>query len=119
MHLFPDFEPDDNRRPDILIRNPYGSSRQIIIDVAVTVIDSTTRTNDDKPDQPVVARRKQKTRKYRPTAIANGLDFHAPSFSYAAEWTWLSKIFFFNVGKRCEGSRATERPSERNNITRM
>ena len=23
MHLFSDFEPNDNRRPDILIRNPY------------------------------------------------------------------------------------------------
>ena len=34
MRLFSDFEPDDNRRPDILIRNPYGGGRQIIIDVA-------------------------------------------------------------------------------------
>ena len=47
MHLFSDFEPDDNRRPDILIRNPYGGGKQIIIDVAVTGIDGTTRTNDD------------------------------------------------------------------------
>ena len=60
MHLFPDFEPDDNRRPDILIRNPYGGGRQIIIDVAVTGIDGTARTNNNKPDQVVIARRKQK-----------------------------------------------------------
>ena len=85
MSLFSDFEPDDNRRPDILIRNPYGGGKQIIIDVALTGIDGTTRTNDDKPDQPIVARRKQKTRKYRPTAIANGLDFRAASFSYAGQ----------------------------------
>ena len=56
---FSDFEPDDNRRPDILIRNPYGGGKQIIIDVALTGIDGTTRTNNDKADQPVIARRKQ------------------------------------------------------------
>jgi hypothetical protein len=48
MRLFSDFEPDDNRRPDILIRNPYGGGRQIIIDVAVTGIDGTARTNNNK-----------------------------------------------------------------------
>ena len=28
MNHFSDFEPDDNRRPDILIRNPYGGGKQ-------------------------------------------------------------------------------------------
>jgi hypothetical protein len=74
-------------RPDILVRNPYGGGKQIIIDAALTLtgIDSTTRTNDDEPDQPVIARRKQKTRKYRPTAKLNGFDFCAASFSYAGQ----------------------------------
>ena len=27
MHMFSDLEADDNRRPDILIRNPYGGGR--------------------------------------------------------------------------------------------
>ena len=85
MHIFHNHEPDDNRRPDILIRNPYGGGKQIIIDVALTGIDGTNQTNDDKADQPVVARRKQKTRKYRPIAKLNGLDFRATSFSYAGE----------------------------------
>ena len=88
MNLFSDFEPDDNRRPDILIliRNPYGGGKQIIIDVAVTGIDGTTRTNDgDKPEQPLVARRKQKKRKYGRTAKLNGFDFFAASFSYAGQ----------------------------------
>ena len=44
--------------PNILIRNPCGGSKQIIIDVAVTGIDVTTRTNDDKPDQPLDVREK-------------------------------------------------------------
>ena len=63
-YLFSDFEPDDNRRTDILVRNPYGNGKQIIIDVAVTGIDSTTRTNDDKPDQPLDARTNEKEQKY-------------------------------------------------------
>ena len=73
IHLFSDFEPGDNCRPDILIRNPYGGGRQIIIDVAVTGIDGTARTNNNKPSQPIIARRKQKTRKYGPIADANHL----------------------------------------------
>jgi len=50
MYIFSNHEPDDNRRPDILIRNPYGGGEQIIIDVAVTGIDGTTRKYDDKPN---------------------------------------------------------------------
>lgn len=61
MHIFSNHEPDDNRGPDILIRNPYGGGKQTIIDVAVTGIDGTTRTNDGKAYQLVIARRKQKT----------------------------------------------------------
>ena len=85
MNLFSDFEPDDNRRPDILIRNPYGGGKQIIIDVAVTGIDGTTRTNDDKPEQPLVVRRKQKKRKHGRTAKLNGFAFFAATFSYASQ----------------------------------
>ena len=62
MKIFRNHEPDDNRRPDILIRNPYGGGKQIIIDVAVTGIDGTTRTNDDKPEQPLIARKTEKTK---------------------------------------------------------
>ena len=79
----------------ILIRNPYGGGKQIIIDVALTGIDGTTRTNDDKPEQPIVARRKQKKRKYGRIAKVDGLDFRAASFT-PAKWTWLSKIFSSN-----------------------
>ena len=65
MHMFSDLEADDNRRPDILIRNPYGGGRQIIIDAAVTGFDGSTRTNNNKPEQAVIARRKQKKTKVR------------------------------------------------------
>ena len=94
MNLFSDFEPDDNRRPDILIHKPYGGGKQIIRDVAVTGIDGTTRTNDDKPNQPIIARRKQKIRKYGPTAKLNHLIFIAGIFSYAGEMDVIIKNLF-------------------------
>ena len=94
MHLFSDFEPDDNRRPDILIRNPYGGGRQIIIDVAVTGIDGSTRTNNNKPDQVVIARRKQKIRNYGPIADANGLRFCPAAFSTTGEMDLIIKNLF-------------------------
>ena len=94
MNIFRNHEPDDNRRPDILIRNPYGGGKQIIIDVAVTGIDGTTRTNDDKPEQPVVVRRKQKKQKYGRTAKLNGFAFFAATFSYAGEMDVVIKNLF-------------------------
>ena len=39
----------NNERPDILLRNPRGFGRQIILDVAVTGIDGQSRTSDDLP----------------------------------------------------------------------
>ena len=94
MHLFSDFEPDENRRPDILIRNPYGGDKQTIIDVAVTAIAGTNRTIDDKPNQPLVARRKQKTRKYGPTAEANHLYLCPAVFSHTGEMDVIIKNLF-------------------------
>ena len=63
LNLFSNLDPDDNRRPDILIRNPHGGGKQIVLDVAVTDIDGTTRTNDDKSDQPLNAQFKQENPK--------------------------------------------------------
>ena len=42
----------NNQRPDILLRNPRGLGRQIIIDVAVTGIEGQSRASDDLPDRP-------------------------------------------------------------------
>ena len=94
MNIFQNHEPDDNRRPGILIRNPYGGGKQIIIDVAVTGIDGTTRRNDDKPNQPLVARRKQKTRKYGPTAELNQLILIPGIFSYNSVMEVVIKNLF-------------------------
>ena len=91
MNIFQNHEPDDNHRPDILILNPYGGGEQIIIDVAVTGIDGTTRRNDDKPNQPLVAGRKQKTRKYGPAAELNQLILISGIFSSNGEMNMVIK----------------------------
>ena len=71
--------------PDILIRNPYGGGKQIILDVSVTGIKGTTRTNDDKPNQPMDTRFNQKTHKYGQAADQNQLRFIPVIVSYAGE----------------------------------
>ena len=53
LNLFSNLDPDDNRRSDILIRNPHGGGKQIILDVAVTGIDGTTRTNEPMMIYPI------------------------------------------------------------------
>ena len=40
----------NNKRPDILLRNPRGFGRQIVLDVAVTGVDGQSRTSDDLQD---------------------------------------------------------------------
>ena len=44
---------DDRRRPDILIRNPRGFDRQVILDVAVTGADLFGRVTHDDPYKPL------------------------------------------------------------------
>ena len=51
---------DDRRRPDILIRNPRGFDRQVILDVAVTSVDLFGRVAYDDPSKPLEDRYKQK-----------------------------------------------------------
>jgi len=51
MNMFSNLEADDNRRPDILIRNPYGVGDQVVLDAAVVGFNGSTRTNNNKPQQ--------------------------------------------------------------------
>jgi len=75
----------DGRRPDIIVRNTHGGGKQIIIDVTLSGINGSTRTNDDIPEQPLIVRRKQKESKYSQIANRNGLDFLAAVFSHTGE----------------------------------
>ena len=62
--MFSNHRPDDNRRPDILIRNPYDGGSQIVIDASISSFNSSARTNDNTPQQVVIRREKQKIAKY-------------------------------------------------------
>ena len=54
----------NNQRPDILLRNPRGFGRQIILDVAVTGIDGQSRPTEDFPNRHLQVRYDQKMAKY-------------------------------------------------------
>ena len=52
IRLFDEASGDrNNQRPDILLRNPRGFGRQIILDVAVTGIDGQSRPTEDFPNR--------------------------------------------------------------------
>jgi len=53
-----------NQKPYILLRNPRGFGRQIILDVAVTGVDEQSRTSDDNADHPLDLRYDQKVCNY-------------------------------------------------------
>ena len=57
----------------------------MLIDVTLSGINGSTRTNDDIPEQPLIIRRKQKESKYSQIANRNGHDFLAVVFSHTGE----------------------------------
>ena len=64
IQLFANIQSEDNRRPDILINNPYGGGPRIILDVAVTGVNGQSRHSDQDTDQPLNHRFNQKKAKY-------------------------------------------------------
>ena len=55
--LFVEASGDGNdQRPDVLLRNPRGFGRHIILDVAVNGIDDQSRASDDLSDRPLQVR---------------------------------------------------------------
>ena len=50
LHVFSQIEADDERRPDILIRNPLGGGPQKVVEVAVSSFNNLCRTNNNKPE---------------------------------------------------------------------
>ena len=68
--------------------------RQIIIDVAVTGFNGSTRTNNNKPDQPIISREKQKISKYGTVAEANQIHFCPGIFSTTGEMSVSIKNLF-------------------------
>ena len=76
---------DDRRRPDILIRNPRGFHRQVILDVAVTGVDSQSKVGDRDSNNLLDDRYKQKLHEYHHVANQNGLQFIPAVFSHAGQ----------------------------------
>ena len=74
LHVFSQIEADDERRPDIIVRNPPGGGPQEVVEVAVSSFNNLNRTNNNKPEQVPIATEKQKTRKYGKAAEENHLD---------------------------------------------
>ena len=86
VSIFSDLTGGGNgQRPDILLRNPRGFGRQVIIDVAITGIDGQSRTCDEFPDRPLRVRYEQKKAKYGPTADRYNLQFVPAVFSHTGE----------------------------------
>ena len=85
LNMFSNHVPDDNRRPDILIRNPYDGGSQIVIDASISSFNSSARTNDNTPQQVVIAREKQKIGKYGEAAKKNHIRLCPASFSTTGE----------------------------------
>ena len=85
LHLFENIQDEDNRRPDILISNPYGGGPQIILDVAVTGVNGQSRRSDTETDQPLEFRCNQKKKKYTQVAQDNGYRFIPAIFSHTGQ----------------------------------
>ena len=76
---------DDRRRPDILIRNPRGFDRQVILDVAVTGVDMFVRVAYDDTYKPLEDRCKQKINKCLRVANQSGLQLIPAVFSHKGQ----------------------------------
>ena len=86
IRIFADLDGGGNsQRPDILLRNPRGFGRQVIIDVAITGIDGQSRTSDELTDRPLRVRYEQKKAKYGPTADRYNLQFVPAVFSHTGQ----------------------------------
>ena len=94
--LFDNVNADDNRRPDILIHNPYGEGQRVILDVAVTGVTGRNRCSDEDVDQPLRIRFNQKKAKYDHIAGANGLTFIPAIFSHTGQIHDTIKGWMFN-----------------------
>jgi len=74
-----------NQRPIILLGNPRGFGRLVILDVAVTGIDIQSRTSDDAPDRPLNVRCEQKITEYHRVVDENGFQFVPTLFFHTGQ----------------------------------
>ena len=85
IHLFANFDSDDNRRPDVVIHNPYGGGPQIIMDVAATGVNGQARHSDLDTDQPLHYRFNLKKAKYARITQEHRLSFVSAILSHTGQ----------------------------------
>ena len=86
IRLFAEASGDRNsQRPDILLRNPRGFGRQVIMDVAVTGLDGQSRPTEDHPNRHLQARYDQKMAKYGYIAEQNRFQLIPAIFSHTGQ----------------------------------
>jgi len=98
LHVFSQIEADDERRPDMLIRNPLGGGPQTVVEVAVSGFNNRNRTNNNKPEQVPIATEKYKIRKYGKAAEENYLRLCPAAFSTTGEMgPSIKKLFLEQI----------------------
>ena len=108
LHVFSDIELSnecrpherrpDERRPDTLLRNPYGGGPQTVAEVIVAGFNNQYRTNNNRPEQVLIASEKQKTKKYGKAAEENHLRLCPAAFSTTGEMgPSIKKLFLEQI----------------------
>jgi len=98
LHVFSHIEADDQRRPDMLIRNPLGGGPQTVVEVAVSGFNNCNRTNNNRPEQVPIATEKYKIRKYGKAAEENHLRLCPAAFSTTGEMgPSIKKLFLEQI----------------------
>jgi hypothetical protein len=85
LHVFSHIEADDQRRPDIIVRNPPGGGLQEVVEVAVAGFNNRNRTDNNKPEQVPIRTEKYKIRKYGKVCDENHLYLCPAAFSTTGE----------------------------------
>ena len=86
------------RRPDTIIRNPYGGGPQEVVEVIVSSFNNQNRTNNNRPEQVLITSEKQKTKKYGKAAEQNHLRLCPAAFSTTGEMgPSIKKLFLEQI----------------------
>ena len=98
LHVFSQIKADDGRRPDMLIRNPFGGGSQKVVEVAISGFNNRNRTCNNKPEQVPIATEKYKIRKYGKVAEENHLRLCPAAFSTTGEMgPSIKKLFLEQI----------------------
>ena len=87
--MFSQIEADDERRPDMLVRNPQGGGPQVVVEVAVSNFDSSNRSNNNKKFLLQPRNKKQENTEKQLKKII--FAYAQPPFLQLVKWVRVSK----------------------------